>query len=109
MNEASKTSEPQTSKDSSSDTFFLESEFGVTPSDSPESKTTLNATPVPVPVSLSALPAKAKARRTKDIFGQRGFNSSPSADLAWSLANRLRTVTESLGSTLFNHKCSQFV
>src|SRR4051812_28193014 len=108
MNEASKTSKPQTSKDSSNDIFSLESEFGPTPSASPESQTISNATPVPVPASLSALPAKAKARRTKDIFGQRGFDSSPSADLAWSLASKLRMVTGSLGSTLFKHKWSQF-
>lgn len=109
MNEASQTSSQLSLLDTPSATFSLESESGPTHCDSPAGPTTSLSGPAAALANPSASPAKKKARRTKDIFGQIGFDSSPSADLSWSLASRLQTVTESLGSTMFTHKWSQFV
>jgi len=56
---------------------------------------------VRVLVSPSAMPDANMESKTSGIFGQSSFDSSPSAVLASCLANRLRVVTHSLGSTLF--------
>lgn len=108
MNDQSKQSTQQNSPDTGNAIFSLESESGVTPSGLPASTMTNGVGLEVVPASPGPSRVKAKARRTKDTFGQLGFDSSPSADLAWSLASKLRTATASLGSTMFNHKWSQF-
>jgi hypothetical protein len=51
--------------------------------------------------SLSAAQAKEAGLLMTATFGRRGFGSSTSADLAWSLVSKLRPVTASVGSTLF--------
>jgi hypothetical protein len=99
----------ETLKDSSSAISSQGSASGPTRCVSLDGQTTNKPGQVHAPANRSQSLVKAKARRTKDIFGQLGFHSSPSADLAWSLASKLQTVTESLGSTLFKHKWSQFV
>lgn len=53
------------------------------------------------PANPSARPANAKAKRMKGIYGQSSFDSSPSDDLSWSLANKLRAVTDLNGSTMY--------
>lgn len=54
-----------------------------------------------VPANLSARRAKALGLLTSGIYGPPGIISSHSADLSESLANKLRAVTASLGSTLY--------
>jgi hypothetical protein len=65
-------------------------------------RTTSKSGPAPVPANPSAQPAKAKRSTTKGIFGQTSFDSSKHDDLSFALASRLRPLTDSLGSTLFN-------
>lgn len=54
------------------------------------------------PASPSVPPGKAKRSTTKGIFGQTSFDSSKHDDLSFALASKLRPLTDSLGSTLFN-------
>lgn len=75
---------------------------GLTPCDSPGGPTTAKSGPDHVPVSRSARPVKAKRSTTKGIYGQSSFDSSRHEDLSFALASRLRPLTDSLGSTLFN-------
>jgi hypothetical protein len=75
---------------------------GPMPCVSLDGQTTANAGPAPVPASPSARPAKAKRSTTKGIFGQSGFHSSKHEDLSFVLASKLRPLTDSLGSILFN-------
>ena len=58
--------------------------------------------PDPAHANLSAAQARELDLLTHGIYGRHGFGSSDSDDLARSLANRLRQVTESSGSTLFD-------
>jgi hypothetical protein len=90
-----------TSEDSGSVTFSQELQSGVTPSAPPVGKTTAKSGPDPAPVNPSPTPVKKRRSTTKGIFGQNSFVSSPQDDLSYSLANRLRPLTDSLGSTLF--------
>lgn len=83
-------------------TSLPESESGVTPCDSLDGQTPANVGRVPVPANPSARPAKVKRSTTKGIFGQSSFASSKHEDLSFALANKLRPLTDSLGSTLFN-------
>src|SRR3982751_3067014 len=60
------------------------------------------------PCGLEAAPAlhsaprvNGKAKRINAIYGRLGFDSSPSHALATCLQNRLRPVTDLLGSTMF--------
>lgn len=57
--------------------------------------------PVPVRANLSARQAKELRLLTSGTFGPHGTTSSRSASLRSSLANRLRRLTGTLGSTLF--------
>ena len=75
---------------------------GVTPSDSPSGQMTVKSGQAPAPANPSARQARAKRSTTKGIFGQSSFGSSRHEDLSFALANRLRPLTDSLGSTLFN-------
>ena len=77
------------------------SESGVTPSDKPGGRTIGPSGQGVVRASLSARQAKAAGLLTSDTSGRRGTGSSGSESLAWSLANRLRVETDSLGSTLY--------
>ena len=54
-----------------------------------------------VPANLSARQAKEQGSLTSGTYGPRGFTSSSSDDLAWSLVSRLRERTALLGSTLY--------
>ena len=74
---------------------------GPTPSDKPGGRTIGPSGQGVVRASLSARQAKAVGLLTSDTSGQRGIGSSGSESLAWSLANRLRVETDSLGSTLY--------
>ena len=62
---------------------------------------TVRSGQVPAPASLSARQAKALGLLTSGTYGPRSSISSASADLASSLASRLRAKTDSLGSTLY--------
>lgn len=90
-----------TCEDSHSVTSSPESADGPTLCDSPESLTTNESGPDLVPANPSARPAKAKGSRIPVISGRRGFGSSESAALQWSLENRLRALMDSLGSTTY--------
>lgn len=54
------------------------------------------------PANLSARQAKALGLMMSGIYGQHSINSSRSATLASSLANKLQAKTLSLGSTLYS-------
>ena len=51
--------------------------------------------------NLSPRQAKEAGLMTSDTSGQRGIGSSASDALAWSLVSKLRTVSDLLGSTLY--------
>jgi hypothetical protein len=91
-----------TSPDTPSATSSQESESGRTRSVSPAGRTKKKSGPDRVPVNPSAWPVKAKRSTMKGIFGQSGFHSSKHEDLSFALASKLRPLTDSLGSTLFN-------
>ena len=93
---------PASSPDSPSATSLPESESGVTLSVKRDGPTNAKSGPAPVPANPSARPAKAKRSTMKGIFGQSGFHSSKHEDLSFALASKLRPLTDSLGSTLFN-------
>jgi hypothetical protein len=78
------------------------SESGPTRSGLLAGQTTEKSGPEAVPANPSARPAKVKRSTTKGIFGQTSFDSSKHDDLSYALANKLRPLTASLGSTLFN-------
>ncbi len=63
--------------------------------------TTAPSGPAPALASLSARQAKERGLLTSGTCGLRGFTSSASADLQKSLESRLRTITQTLGSTLY--------
>ena len=77
------------------------SESGPTPSDPLAGATTRRSGQVHALASHSATPAASAEPKTSDTCGLNSSDSSPSAVLASCLANRLRAVTHSLGSTLF--------
>lgn len=93
---------PQTT---SEDTFNVTgspaSESGATLPDSPDGRT-MNPSGQPlVHASRSARPANGKGKKTRATYGPSFFESRESADLSYSLANRLRVLTDSLGSTMY--------
>lgn len=77
------------------------SESGITPSGSPDSPLTEKYGPLPAHANLSHRQAKAARLTTSGTYGPLSSGSSVSADLSYSLANRLIPLTDSLGSTLF--------
>ena len=74
---------------------------GVTPSDKQAGPTIDQSGQDHAPVNLSARQAAERGLLTSGTYGQRGFGSSTSESLARSLANRLRAVTDTIGSTLY--------
>jgi hypothetical protein len=91
-----------TSEDTPSAISSPGSVSGPTRSVSPDGRTKGKSGPAPVPANLSARPVKAKRSTMKGIFGQSSFDSSKHEDLSYALASKLRPLTDSLGSTLFN-------
>jgi hypothetical protein len=92
---------PETFGDSPSATGSPASESGATRCDSLDGPTINQSGPHHAPVSRSPRRAKNRALRIDDTFSQSCFDSSKNDDLSWSLANRYRLQTASLGSTLF--------
>ncbi len=88
--------------DTSNATSSPGSESGPTPCASPDGPTTAKCGPDRVLANPSVPPVKPRRSTTKGIFGQSGFHSSKHDDLSFVLANRLRPLTDSLGSTLFS-------
>lgn len=78
-----------------------ELESGHTPLDKPDGLTTDQSGQAPALANLSARLAKEAGLLTSGTYGQRSTISSLSADLASSLASRLRAKTDLLGSTLY--------
>lgn len=74
---------------------------GPAPSGKPASPTISRYGLDPALASLSARQAKERGLLTSGTSGPRSSTSSASAALSWSLANRLRAVTASAGSTLY--------
>ena len=64
--------------------------------------------PCPAHANLSARQAKAQGLLTSGTCGPRPTGSSSSADLSYSLASRLHTAAECLGSTLYTLTWKQF-
>ena len=83
-------------------TFSPESESGATRSAAPDGPTTAKSGQARARVSRSRRPGNNSGPRIDDTFGQLGFSSCASESLGWSLANRFRLRTHSLGSTLFS-------
>ena len=77
------------------------SEPGPSLSDAPDGPMTAPSGPDPVLASLSARQAKERGLLTSGTFGPHGATSSASVSLRTSLANRLRAVTDTVGSILF--------
>ena len=94
--------EQMTSPNTLSATSSPESVSGPTRSVKRDGPMTAKSGPAPVPVNPSVRPAKAKRSTTTGTFGQSSFVSSKHEDLSFALASRLRPLTDSLGSTLFN-------
>ena len=94
--------DPTSSPDTPSAISSPESGSGATRSDLPNGQTTAKSGPDHAHANPSARPAKEKRSTTKGIFGQSSFGSSKHEDLSFALANKLRPLTDSLGSTLFN-------
>lgn len=92
---------PQTCADSSSAISSPASESGPWPCAAPAGPMTDLFGPVPVLANLSARQAKALGLMTSGTFGRTSSGSSRSAGLQSSLESKLRTVTQTLGSTLY--------
>jgi hypothetical protein len=90
-----------TCADSRSATSSLASEDGLTPCVSPDGLTTDPSGPAPAPANPSAQQGRGKGSGIPVISGRRGFGSSESAALQWSLESRLRAKMASHGSTLY--------
>jgi len=91
----------KTSKDTRSATSSPGLESGARPSDSQDGPMTdLFGQPL-VPAKTSALPAKDKAQWAREIYGPIATGSSASVALSSSLANRLKTLSASVGSTVY--------
>jgi len=74
---------------------------GVTPSDKQDGPTIGRSGRDPALANLSARQAAEQGLLTSGTYGLRGFGSSESESLSRSLANRLRAVTDTIGSTLY--------
>jgi hypothetical protein len=92
---------PTTSEDTANATSSPASESGVTPSVSPDGKTTAKCGPAPAHAQVSAPPAKVKGLMMLATSGRYGYLSSKSAALQSSLANKLKQQLDTAGSTLF--------
>ncbi len=92
---------PPTSPDTPNATSSRGSASGVIPSVAPAGPTTAPSGADPAPASLFRQRAREAGTPTNGICGPLGFGSSPSADLTFSLASRLRVQTDLLGSTLY--------
>lgn len=75
---------------------------GTTRSGARGGRKTVTSGPQAVPANHSPAQESVKRKRTKGIFGQSSFHSSPHEDLSFSLASRLRAVTDSHGSTMYD-------
>ena len=95
-------SEPTSSESSPSAISSLVSGCGPTPCVAPAGPTTVLFGQALAPASPSAPPAKAKGMKTSATYGRLGSGSSASRALSASLASRLQTVTDMLGSTLWD-------
>lgn len=74
---------------------------GVTPSDKQAGPMIGRSGRDPALANLSARQAAEQGLLTSGTYGLRGFGSSESESLSRSLANRLRAVTDTIGSTLY--------
>ena len=101
MSEASRTFDQLTFEDLPNATSSQGSGSGPEHCETPESPTTTKYGPVPAHANLSARQAKEMGLQTSGIYGQRSIGSFGNAAPERSLANRLRAVTDILGSTLF--------
>lgn len=101
MTDLSRKSNRKTLKSSASAISSPGSGVGPLHSSSPSGPTTGKSGPGAAPASHSVRLAKARRSTMKGIFGPSSFASSGHAALSYALANRLRPLTASLGSTLF--------
>ncbi len=92
---------PTTSEDTANAISSPASESGVTPSDSQNGQTIRKSGQVRAPAHRSARQAKAKGLMTLATSGRIGLDSSESAALQSCLENRLMTLLDTAGSTLF--------
>jgi hypothetical protein len=101
MGEISKTFEPKICEGSPSAISSQELESGATPCAVPVGRTQSARGRDRARASRSLFPENEPAHPMNVISGPSGFRSSESRILSQSLANRLRPMTDSLGSTLF--------
>lgn len=101
MSEASRKSNPRTSRDSRNAISSPESVSGVTPLERLDGQMILPCGPEAVPARVSVRAGSGAALEIPVIYGLHGSGSFESAALTQSLASRLRPVTALLGSTLF--------
>lgn len=101
MKDLSKTSLPEISPGLRSATFSRVSGSGPTPYAAQAGPTISPSGQAHAPANLSARQAKERGLMTSGTYGQPSTGSSASADLASSLASKLRTKLEPLGSTLY--------
>lgn len=101
MSAASRKSSPKTSKDTPSATSSPASGSGAMPLERLDGQTILPFGQALVPARVSVQAGSGAASAISVTYGPHGSGSSASYALSMSLANRLRAVTGSLGSTLF--------
>ena len=102
MKDPSKTCNPETSPVSPKSTCSVEYQSGLTHSGNPDGPITVPCGADPVHASHSAPQARVRDSTTTGTSGPSFSGSSASAALTSSLASRLRTKLEPLGSTRFN-------
>lgn len=102
MNDQSKMLPPQTSRDTSSATFLLESVDGALPCGTQDGAILEGSGQAHALANLSPRQAKEMGLLTSGTYGQAGSNSSESADLVSCLESKLKQQLTTDGSTLFN-------
>lgn len=75
---------------------------GNSPCDSPGGQQIKKCGQAPVPASLFPLPDREPVLMTKETCGRNGSGLLESADLALCLANRLKTLLDTVGSTEYS-------
>jgi len=101
MKETSDLFNPPILSDMPSATSSQESASGAKRSGSRDGRTISQSGPEAAPASRSAPAGGAKGMRTSATYGRLGSGSSASRSLSCALASRLQTVTEKLGSTMW--------
>lgn len=90
-----------TSKGTRNAIFSRASASGATRSGGPDGRILARRGPAHAPVSRSVSRVRKSVSRIRATYGRHGFPLSPREVLSWFLANRLRALTASRGSTMY--------